>query len=91
VVPSTDAGIFGCTEEGMGAEIRTKPSAAEHVMAPGTELPPMGVGQAPDPGVRQLPPEEHEVSVPRDRPPGGELVGPQPRAQPARRPQRPRR
>jgi len=45
VVPSSDAGIFGCTEEGMGSDIRTKSSVDEHSMAPGTELPPMDVGQ----------------------------------------------
>ncbi|CAM9671791.1 unnamed protein product [Ectocarpus fasciculatus] len=45
VAPSPDAGIFGCTEEGMGSDIRTKSSVDEHLMAPGSELPPMDVGQ----------------------------------------------
>eukprot|EP00752_Nemacystus_decipiens_P004864 g4427.t1 len=44
VVPSSDAGIFGCTEEGMGSDIRTKSSVDEHFMLPGEELPPMDVG-----------------------------------------------
>eukprot|EP00903_Cladosiphon_okamuranus_P014431 g13391.t1 len=44
VVPSSDAGIFGCAEEGMGSDIRTKSSVDEHFMVQGTELPPMDVG-----------------------------------------------
>ena len=44
MVPSSDAGIFGCTDEGMGSDIRTKSSVDEHYMAPGAELPPMDVG-----------------------------------------------
>lgn len=44
VAPESSLGVFGCVEQGMGSDIRTKSTSSEHDVSGGENVSPMGVG-----------------------------------------------